>query len=373
MASDRGFSAWAGRLLLAGVLSLAICSAGSAAQISGSSFQVGVWSGAAYKSDSGQFSHCAISATYQDNTILVFARSASGWSLGLANNAWKLQNGSQYPVQYYIDSEPARQGAATAVDTDQVSIDLPNDQALYDRMRMGTRLYVKTASNLMNFGLAGTGAALNALSNCFASYQQASTSNPFGGTGGSNGQGSNGQESNGQGANGQGSQQASTSGAKPVAGSKAEMTKVVDALMKNAGLKYELIDPDEYPDMIGPDEVGWWVGDGMGTIDIVASGADADPAQYIKHQQQYDQKDCKNGTFSAQGISDPYDTSGKVKRLFASCKMANPKDSWGDYNLVFHRPQGGVYALVTTFYGNYAPGQDIDVKLREAVYRLYGE
>lgn len=363
MASDRGFYAWACRLLWASVFSFALCTAGSAAQISGSNFQVGVWSGAAYKSDSGQFSHCAISATYQDNTILVFARSASGWSMGLANNAWKLQNGSQYPVQYYIDSEPARQGTATAIETDQVSIDLPNDQTLYDRMRLGARLYVKTASNLMNFGLAGTGAALNALSSCLSSYQQASTGDPFGGTGGSNGQGSN----------GQGTQQASTSGAKPAAGSKAEMNKVVDALMKNAGLKYEYIDPDEFPDVIGPNDVGWWVGDGMGTIDIVASGTDADPAQYIKHQQQYDQKDCKGGTFSAEGVSDPYDTSGKIARLFASCKMANAKDSWGDYNLVFHRSQGGAYAVVTTFYGNYPPGQDIDVKLREAVYRLYGE
>ena len=364
MASDRGLQAWARRLLWAGILSAAICTAASAAQISGSNFQVGVWSGAAYKSDTGEFSHCAISATYQDNTILVFARSPSGWSLGLANNAWKLQNGSQYPVQYYIDSEPPRQGTANVVDTDQVSIDLPNDQTLYDRVRLGTRLYVKTSSNLMNFGLAGTGAALNALANCLSSYQQASGSNPFGGTGGSNGQGANSQDSQ---------QQASTSGATAVAGSKAEMTKVVDALMKSAGLKYEYIDPDEYPDMIGQDEVGWWVGEGMGTIDIVASGADADPAQYIKHQQQYDQKDCKSGTFSAQGISDPYDTSGKIKRLFASCKMANAKDSWADYNLVFRRPQGGVYALVTTFYGNFAPGQDVDVKLREAVYRIYGE
>jgi hypothetical protein len=356
MASDRGLYAWACRLLGAAFLSSAICGGAGAAQITGSNFQVGVWSGAAYNSDSGGFSHCAVSARYQDNTILIFALSPSRWTLGLANGNWQLKDGSQYPVQYYVDSDPPHQATATAVGTDQVSIELPEDQALYNRMRLGTRLYVKTNSNLMNFGLAGTGAALNALGNCLNSYQKASTSNPFGGTSAPAAQ-----------------QAATASSAKPVPGSKGEMTKVVDAIMKNAGLKFEYIDPDEFPDVIGPDQVGWWIGDGMGTIDIVSSGADADPAKYMQDQKQYDQKDCKAGTFSAQGIADPHGTSDGIARLFASCKMPKAKDSWADYNLVFRRPQGGVYAIVTTFWQDFAPGQDVDVKLREAVYRLYGE
>ncbi len=162
----------------------------SAEQIS--EITIGNWNGGAYThTQTGEFSHCAASASYKSGITLVFSINRDmTWALGLANDNWKLTEGDTYPVEYRVDSSKAYEGTATAIAPNQVKVLLPGDDNLFNRFRRGNMLTVVAANQTMRFSLKQTSRMLSSLFNCARHWRERyskPTDNPFGSSNGSGG------------------------------------------------------------------------------------------------------------------------------------------------------------------------------------------
>jgi hypothetical protein len=148
-----------------------------------SSFAVGNWSGGAYSvAGSTAFDHCAESASYQNGVTLGFVVSNTfQWSMRLYDPAWNVTVGTSYPVSFAIDSSPPNVITATAINTNDVEIQLAPTAALFQRFMEGEQLKVVTASQTFIFNLTSTSVMLPDLLRCAESYAGTapSTSNPF--------------------------------------------------------------------------------------------------------------------------------------------------------------------------------------------------
>ncbi len=151
-----------------------------------SHFEIGNWSGGGYThTETGEFSHCAASADYENGITLVFSIDRHlSWAMGLFSEQWKMTEGDSYPVRYRIDRSGTHDGIATVVSPSQVKIPLPGDDRLFNRMRQGQLLTVEAAGQTMKFDLNKTGQMLATLFDC-AKYWDRSyvkpSENPFSG------------------------------------------------------------------------------------------------------------------------------------------------------------------------------------------------
>lgn len=352
-----------GRLLLAAGLFLAALAPARAAQIPGSAFDLGSWSGAAYLSDAdGSFSHCAISAQYQSGIVLLFAASSTRWTMGLGNSAWHLQENTGYPISYYVDSDPPQAATATTISGSQVAIELPLDRGLLDRLRTGKQLYIKTASQLLPFPLTGTGAALDALGHCLASRASLPANNPFATASAAPAPASS-TASTGNSAT------APASG--PTPASRAEAASVIDRILPAAGLKgYRYVTVQEAADALKTFDVLWAAGSVVGMVEIISKARSADSAEIANALAQIDKSGCE-GQFGSGLMKDNVKGAPQTKRLFTACKRTDATHSSYVYYLIFPRSKGGYYALGTMALGDSAPAVKADADIRAAVYKAY--
>lgn len=159
------------RVLRAGlaIVSAMTLSAAAHAQpniIASSRFQA--WSLSSHRSDAtGQFNHCAASARYQSGVMLLFAvNSRFEWTMGFASNDWRLQPGARIPVTFAIDGLPPRSATATAVNSGQVVVPMPDDPQLFQQMRAGHRMVVVGGGQTVGFNLTHTSVVLSTLLRC---------------------------------------------------------------------------------------------------------------------------------------------------------------------------------------------------------------
>lgn len=153
------------------VLTLALCfgSASANAQpVMIAQERFGGWSLQSFRSSpTGQFSHCAASASYQSGiTLLYSVNSRIEWSMGFASDRWNLQQGARIPVEFAIDGLPSRSATGTAVNSRHVVVPLPDDAQLFQQMRGGNRMIVAGAGETVPFQLTGTSVVLAALLRC---------------------------------------------------------------------------------------------------------------------------------------------------------------------------------------------------------------
>ena len=106
-----------------------LCQATAVAKDIGQPFKVGLWMGSAYTEDNtGAFSHCAASASYNSGIIfLVSVNRNWGWNLGFAHPSWALTPGQTIPINLTFD-----------------------DRAQFNVVGTATR-----AGNAVNFGILG--------------------------------------------------------------------------------------------------------------------------------------------------------------------------------------------------------------------------
>lgn len=167
---------------VAGIASLLIATSAQAEQIS--TLKVGNWNGGAYThTETGEFSHCAASASYKSGITLIFSIDRGlSWALGLSDDDWKLSEGDNYPVRYWVDRGGELTGTATAITTSQVKIPLPGDDRLFARVRRGKLLTVVASNKTMKFGLTSTNRMLSALFKCTKYWREQDLTpdeNPF--------------------------------------------------------------------------------------------------------------------------------------------------------------------------------------------------
>ncbi|WP_321334283.1 hypothetical protein [Breoghania sp.] len=166
-------------LQLAGFLTL---SSAHAEKIS--SFKIGNWEGGAYThSQTGEFSHCAASASYRSGITLIFSiHKDLNWALGLVNKKWKLDVGKSYPVRYWVDRRRDYSGTAEVISSNQVKVALPGDDRLFSAVRHGRQLTVLAANDEMKFSLTTTNRMLSRLFDCARTWRKRdlnTPSNPF--------------------------------------------------------------------------------------------------------------------------------------------------------------------------------------------------
>jgi hypothetical protein len=115
----------------------------------------------------GQFTHCAASATYNSGVSLLFSvNHRFDWNMGFASSAWNLQPGTQIPITYAIDALPPRTATASVVASNHVVAPLPDDTRLFQQMRAGLRMFVTGGGQSLGFNLTRTSLVLGTLLEC---------------------------------------------------------------------------------------------------------------------------------------------------------------------------------------------------------------
>lgn len=164
-------------MIRAGIATVAfsICASLSgvhAGDIPGSSFSSGNWVGAAYTDDqTGQFSHCVISAGYRSGDQLFFSvnRDASV-GVGVANPSLGLQPGTTFPVALFVDRRAPFYGTATAINDQFAVLQIPDFQRAMTALKKGYSLRVEALGRTGSYDLSGTFRALEATRQCAMRY-----------------------------------------------------------------------------------------------------------------------------------------------------------------------------------------------------------
>lgn len=148
------------------VLAMVFSAPAGAAEIRSARF--GAWNAGAYTSDqTGQFSHCAASASYNSGIRFILSVSANfAWTMGFRNESWTLSVGESIPITYVVDNYPPRAATARAISKVMVVVLLPDDVGLFNQFRNGQMLRVTVGSGTQQFRLTGTSNVLSVLLEC---------------------------------------------------------------------------------------------------------------------------------------------------------------------------------------------------------------
>lgn len=132
-----------------------------------SEIHTGQWNGGPYNGDDGKFSHCFISADYDSGIRIVFTLLRSyKFSMGFIRPGWNLTIGQEYAIKYWIDKYKVRNGIGVAGSDSRVGLDFERTEALFEEMRRGYGLHVRTAEQDFFFNLKDTYRALRDLRAC---------------------------------------------------------------------------------------------------------------------------------------------------------------------------------------------------------------
>lgn len=168
------FSFWLGLLV-------SIIAAAGGAQARGpyGSVSLGNWTGGAFTNDKdGSFSHCAASAPYQSGILFVVSvNSAFAWTLGFANENWKLVPGQAFEISLTFDGQQPFNVHGVPLDTHLVSIPMPANSSLIAQFRKAKAMTAFTQGHLFQFSLNQTGQLLPSLINCVENVKKNGVSN----------------------------------------------------------------------------------------------------------------------------------------------------------------------------------------------------
>lgn len=140
--------------------------------IQGSDIQYGNWSGGAYSyDDTGDFSHCAVSAEYLSGDTLIFTvNSDVSVSVAVVSPGLNLTEGQTFPVTLYVDRRRPFNATATALDHNFAALKIPEFDLAMAAFQRGRTLYVESPAGSATYDLTGTFRALDAARNCAGRY-----------------------------------------------------------------------------------------------------------------------------------------------------------------------------------------------------------
>lgn len=144
----------------------------------------GPWSGGAYITAGGDFTHCAVSRSYQNQPVLAFGITGDYMmSLVLLSEDWALPVGDAYSVALAVDGVALGNFPGTVTSQESVLIELGNNAGLFGRLRGGRRLSVVAARETFRFDLTGTDEAFGKVLDCvdLSTAVAGGGTNPFAG------------------------------------------------------------------------------------------------------------------------------------------------------------------------------------------------
>ena len=151
------------------ILGLAVCAAVLAPAAAAGAWQAGNWTGRTVYSETGAFSGCRMSVTY-DNGITLHFLQLTDFSLliGLSRPDWTLDPRGRYAMGLLIDGRHVRRARGTVLArlTNSVFLSLGQDRGTRDLLRRSLRLTLVSDRQNFDFQLAGTAAGLARLERC---------------------------------------------------------------------------------------------------------------------------------------------------------------------------------------------------------------
>jgi hypothetical protein len=289
--------------------------------------QSGNWLVGAYSDDrTGQFSHCAMTASYRSGISMVFAVGSDfQWSAGFADPAWQLAVGAKYPLQLFIDGRGPIPAEATAISPQLVSVPLAANQSLFEKFRHGYQLRVNAVGQDFLFNLDGTARGLSAVLSCTQKYvvaaQPSLSTNPFVAPATP------------------ATQSAGTADRNAI---KAEATAFAANLLSQAGIVgFKILGPQEVPKEWQTFDVVW-TGPGLaGTVSVVLPQSKLGLDDIRSGLISGDARGCKGKFASGSMPDEPGQQS--VAQLFTACEL--PSTHTVAYYSVLARDAGGFYVF----------------------------
>lgn len=161
------------------VVSAVVIVAGAQARGPYGSIGVGNWKGGAYTNDKdGSFSHCAAASSYQSGIVFVVSVNKDyGWTLGFANENWKLITGQAFEIVLTFDGQQPFNVHGVPLDTHLVSVPMPTNSSLIAQFRKARTMTAFTQGHLFQFNLNQTGQLLPSLVNCVEAVKKNGVNN----------------------------------------------------------------------------------------------------------------------------------------------------------------------------------------------------
>lgn len=140
-------------------------------------FKAEDWDGSAFTDDTtGQFSHCAVYASYQNGSTLFISYEVSeSWYLSASNDSWQLTQGQSYPIKFRIDRRGEIEGTGDALATTQIGLPIGNDHPFIGQLRRGNQLTISFQNTDYAFELSNSNKAMNAAQDCVRRHVLAGT------------------------------------------------------------------------------------------------------------------------------------------------------------------------------------------------------
>jgi hypothetical protein len=303
-------------------------------------FQVGNWSGAAYASQSGSFSHCAAGMKFRSNITMLFSINKDFvWTLALHNAAWVFQSGQHVTLTLALDKTPPMKQRAEAFDRSGIIITLDDDADLFRRFKASKRIKISGVKETFEFELTRMNELFSRLLACVKQHQGPSdmpvAQNPFITT---------------------------EQGGDEIV---AEATAFAASLLSDAKISgYRFLAPDENKLLEG--DARWIVpGSGLGSVRIFPDiGIDAQ--RTLSRQLVASNARACDGKFGSGLMPDDEKGSGGA---FVICDLGEV--TFVIYFFSIPRVAGGAYVVSTGYYGAAAPVQrakEEHQKFREAVF-----
>lgn len=156
------------KTVLAAVAAFSMAAAVHAEQIPGSEFSYANWAGAAWTFvGTGNFSHCAVSASYMTGDVLHFSVNAGGTvGVGVWSTAMRLTVGQSFPVTLQVDGRAPFYGTASAATEEFAVLNIPDFDAAMAAFQKGQMLRIESPVGQAFYDLTGTFRALAAAKEC---------------------------------------------------------------------------------------------------------------------------------------------------------------------------------------------------------------
>lgn len=282
-------------------------------------FSVGNWAGGAFTNNqTGDFSHCAVSASYKSGvTMHASLNSAYGWNLGFSNRAWGLKPGAEVPMEMIFDRNDTVRINAKAVQAQLVVVVMPANSNIVRAFRGAEFLEANMLGARYTFRLTSTAEIMPALLDCVKANANLKvapgTPGPVPGSG-----------------------TTTAAAATDPAIQLEAVTLATNFLLKTQLPEPKVLSGPEAPSGIGSNGAGWQAKGATGLVRVLANPnqKDVDVAAAVSAA---DARGCQ-GRFASGRTSDMVE-GASVLRGFSSCE--NGGDTKYSEFYVLPRKQGG--------------------------------
>ncbi len=346
-----------------------LCATASARADTLESYNIAGWNIRALSdNDTGEFSHCAMGATYNSNIILIFSVEADYiWNLSLVKDSWRLNIGDKYRLIATIDHYPPFVLTAKVVDTGQIVAAIDTAGPLFQRFRFGRELTIETASETFSFLLDGTARGLTEVVACIDRHTRSANNlgsdNPFIGN----------NPNNPFAESAPGVSSPTTPNLGYPKDEHAEAVAFFADLMASADISgYKILQGEDVPSTLRDQILAWYVAGIFGTLDIIKSSADTSPTTLLSQIVARYAQGCR-GKFGSRTDAEPDGSENFLPGARMIC--VNGENTLVTYSVLIRRAAGGYYSVTSTSFSpedntaNPAAAEFIE-KVRAAAFQI---